>query len=68
MKFIKNLKVRYKLLLIAVPLMLAIIVALICARQSAKKVESELTVVYYDALYQINNNCFRPTETIISVS
>ncbi|MBR6308569.1 MAG: hypothetical protein IKR39_08155 [Lachnospiraceae bacterium] len=55
MKFIKNLKVRYKLLLIAVPLMLAIIVALICARQSAKKVESELTVVYYDALYQINN-------------
>ena len=55
MKLIKNLRVRYKLLLIAVPLMVAIIVALVCAQQSVKKVESELTMVYYDALYEINN-------------
>ena len=55
MKMIKNLKVRYKLLLIAIPLMVAIIVALVCAQQSVRKTETELTMVYYDALYEVNN-------------
>ena len=55
MKLIKNLRVRYKLLLIAVPLMMAIIVALICASNSVRKAETELTKVYYDTLYEVNN-------------
>ena len=55
MKLIKNLKVRYKLLLIAVPLMLSLIIALLCASQSVRKAETELTLVYYDALYEVNN-------------
>ncbi len=56
MKLIKNLKVRTKLLVIAIPLMLAIVVSLIAASASVNKTESELESVYYDTLYGINNN------------
>ena len=52
---LKNLKVSVKLLLIAVPLMLAIVVALVCASVSVQKTEEELTKVYFDSLYYINN-------------
>ena len=56
MKLIKNLKVRTKLLVIAIPLMLAIVVSLIAASASVNKTQSELESVYYDTLYGINNN------------
>ncbi len=56
MKMLRNLKVRFKLLVIVVPLMLAIVVALFCASASVEKTEQELTNVYFDTLYSVNNN------------
>ena len=56
MKLVKNLKVRTKLLLIAVPLMIAIAVSLVAASASVNKTEAQLESVYYDTLYGINNN------------
>ncbi|MCR5279911.1 MAG: HAMP domain-containing protein [Lachnospiraceae bacterium] len=55
MKVLNNLKVRFKLLLIAVPLMIAIIVSLISASASVQKTEKSLTKVYFDTLYTVNN-------------
>ena len=55
MKFIHNLKIRYKLLLIVLPLAFSLLAAVICTYLGVKNVEKELTMVYRDSLYEVNN-------------
>ena len=55
MKFIRNLKIRAKLLLVVLPLALSLVAALVFGYVSVNKVESELTMVYRDSLYEVNN-------------
>ena len=55
MKFIRNLKIRAKLLLVVLPLAFSLVAALIFGYVSVNKVESELTMVYRDSLYEVNN-------------
>lgn len=55
MKFVRNLKIRAKLLLVVIPLALSLVAALIFGYVSVNKVQSELTMVYRDSLYEVNN-------------
>jgi len=55
MKFIRNLKIRAKLLLVVLPLALSLVAALVFGYVSVNKVESELTRVYRNSLYEVNN-------------
>ena len=55
MKLIHNLKIRAKLLLIILPLAFSLVASLICTYNTVNKVEDQLTMVYKDSLYQINN-------------
>ncbi len=55
MKLIRNLKIRAKLLLVVLPLALSLVAALVFGYVSVNKVEGELTKVYRDSLYEVNN-------------
>ena len=55
MKFIKNIKIRAKLLIIILPLAFSLVASLICTYNTVNKVEDQMTLVYHDALYEINN-------------
>ena len=55
MKLIRNLKIRAKLLLVVLPLALSLVAALVFGYVSVNKVQSELTLVYRDSLYEVNN-------------
>lgn len=55
MKLIRNLKIRAKLLLVVLPLALSLVAALVFGYVSVNKVQSELTMVYRDSLYEVNN-------------
>ncbi len=55
MKFIRNLKIRAKLLLVDLPLAFYLVSAIIFGYKSFNKVESELTRVYRNSLYEVNN-------------
>ncbi|MBO4678150.1 MAG: hypothetical protein J5626_00615 [Lachnospiraceae bacterium] len=55
MKFIKNMKIRAKLLLIILPLGFSLVASLICTYNTVNKVEKQLTMVYHDSLYTVNN-------------
>ena len=51
MKWLKNVGVRAKLLLIAVPMAIALVAALIFMVLEIRSVEEEVTGIYYDILY-----------------
>lgn len=55
MKFVRNLKIRAKLLLVVLPLAFSLVAALVFGYVSVNKVQSELTMVYRDSLYEVNN-------------
>ncbi|MBO4337996.1 MAG: hypothetical protein J5842_07970 [Lachnospiraceae bacterium] len=56
MKFLNNISVRTKLLLISTPLMIALILAVILMGVEINKAESELSGIYFDVLYSANNS------------
>ena len=56
MKALKNIKMGWKLFALALPLVIAIIVSVIVTGLKIKDTEAEVTSVYYDTLYQVNNN------------
>ena len=56
MKFLKNLSIRVKLLILTVPLVIALVVLLIVMAVQLNKTEEEISKVYYDVLYSVNNN------------
>ena len=56
MKWLNNVSVRAKLLIITVPLALALIVSVIFMGVELNQTEQEMTSVYYDMLYQVNSN------------
>ena len=55
MKLVHNLKIRLKLIIVVLPLAFSLVASLICTYTTVNKVESQLTLVYHDALYEINN-------------
>ena len=54
MKFINNLSVRVKLLILTVPLSIALVVACVVMGVEMNSVEEEVTSVYYDTLYGVS--------------
>jgi len=56
MKALKNVKMGWKLFALALPLVIAIVVSVIVTGLKIKNTEAEVTSVYYDMLYQVNNN------------
>lgn len=56
MKALKNVKMGWKLFALALPLVIAIIVSVILTGYKIKDTEAEVSSVYYDMLYQVNNN------------
>jgi methyl-accepting chemotaxis protein len=56
MKALKNLKMGWKLFALALPLVVAIVVSVVLTGYKIKDTEEEVTSVYYDMLYQVNNN------------
>ncbi len=55
MKWLNNVSVRAKLLMISVPLAAALIVAVVTMGLEMNSVEEEVTKIYYDVLYSTNN-------------
>jgi methyl-accepting chemotaxis protein len=56
MKALKNVKMRWKLFALSLPLVIAIIVSVILTGLKIKNTEAEVTSVYYDMLYKVNNH------------
>ncbi|MBO4909988.1 MAG: hypothetical protein J5476_11995 [Lachnospiraceae bacterium] len=56
MKALKNVKMRWKLFILSIPLIIAIIVSVVLTGLKIKDTEAEVTSVYYDMLYQVNNH------------
>ena len=56
MKFLKNLNVRLKLLILSVPLVISLVVLLIVMAVELNKTEEEVSKVYYEILYTANSN------------
>ncbi|MCR5690849.1 MAG: hypothetical protein K6G62_01385 [Eubacterium sp.] len=56
MKLLKNMSVKLKLALVIIPLALCIVAAVVFAGVQIKSTESEVTYVYYDVLYTVNNS------------
>ena len=56
MKALKNLKMGWKLFALALPLVVAIVVSVVLTGYKIKDTEKEVTSVYYDMLYQVNNH------------
>ena len=56
MKFINNLSVRVKLLILTVPLSIALIVACVVMGVEMNSVEEEVTGIYYDTLFTVSDN------------
>ena len=55
MKALKNIKMRAKLFILTIPMMVALIASVVIAGVKIYKTEKDVTGVYYDALYTINN-------------
>lgn len=55
MKFLKNLSVRTKLLLMSIPLVIALVISLIFMGVEVNDTEEEVSKVYYDILYTVNS-------------
>lgn len=55
MKFLKNIGVRAKLLLMSVPLIIALIVSLVIMGVELNSTEEEVSKVYYEILYTVNS-------------
>ncbi len=56
MKWLKNISVRAKLMIITIPLALALLTAFIFMVVQLNSTQSQLTTVYFDKLYQVNSN------------
>ena len=56
MKALKNVKMRWKLFALSLPLIIAIIVSVVLTGLKIKNTEAEVTSVYYDMLYKVNNH------------
>ncbi|MBR3102339.1 MAG: methyl-accepting chemotaxis protein [Lachnospiraceae bacterium] len=56
MKWLNNVSVRAKLLIISVPLAVALIISVVFMGTELSSTESQMTAVYYDTLYQVNSN------------
>ena len=56
MKALKNVKMGWKLFALSLPLVIAIIVSVIVTGLKIKNTEAEVTSVYYDMLYKVNNH------------
>ena len=56
MNALKNVKMRWKLFALCIPLIIAIIVSVIMTGIMVSKTEEEVTGVYYDMLYKVNSN------------
>ena len=56
MKWLNNVSVRAKLLIISVPLAVALIISVVFMGAELSSTESQMTAVYYDTLYQVNSN------------
>ena len=56
MKFINNLSVRVKLLILTVPLSIALIIACVFMGVEMNSVEEEVTGIYYDTLFTVSDN------------
>ena len=55
MGFLKNISVRVKLLIVSIPLAVALIFSVIFMAVEIQGTQSEVTNVYYDILYTVNN-------------
>ena len=51
MKWLNNVSVRAKLLIISVPLAVALIISVVFMGTELSSTESQMTAVYYDTLY-----------------
>jgi methyl-accepting chemotaxis protein len=56
MNALKNIKMRWKLFALSIPLIIAIIVSVLMTGFLVSKTEKDVTGVYYDNLYKINSN------------
>ncbi len=56
MNALKNVKMRWKLFALSIPLIIAIIVSVLMTGFLVSKTEEDVTGVYYDNLYKINSN------------
>jgi len=56
MNTLKNIKMRWKLFALSIPLIIAIIVSVLMTGFLVSKTEKDVTGVYYDNLYKINSN------------
>lgn len=56
MKWINNLSVRVKLLILTIPLSIALVVACFVMGIEMNSVEDEVSTIYYDTLYKVSNN------------
>ena len=56
MNGLKNMSVRFKLLLLTVPLMVCIVIAVVFAALKINQTQDHVTELYYDTLYQVNSN------------
>lgn len=56
MKWLNNVGVRAKLLIVTVPLAIALIFSLVFMTIEIRSTQKEITTVYYDVLYTVNNN------------
>ncbi len=56
MKFIGNLSIRTKMLILNTPLSIALIVACVVMGLEMNSVESEVTTIYYDTLFKVSDN------------
>ena len=56
MNFLKNVGIRVKLLIVTVPLMTALIAAIFIMALQIQKTESQVSEIYYDVLYTVNNS------------
>ena len=56
MNALKNVKMRWKLFALSIPLIIAIIVSVLMTGFLVSKTEEDVTGVYYDMLYTVNSN------------
>ncbi len=56
MKWLNNVGVRAKLMIVTVPLAIALIFSLVFMTAEIRSTQKEITTVYYDVLYTVNNN------------
>ena len=56
MKWLNNVSVRAKLLIISVPLAVALIISVVFMASELNSTVTQMTGVYYDVLYQVNSN------------